>query len=53
MKNRPRFRNICWAFAVTATLIAGCAGVSPPVEFYTLSPLIGLQQEPHAGAIRS
>ena len=51
MKNRPRFRNIWGALAVTATLIGGCAGSSPPVEFYTLSPLIGLQQEPHAGAI--
>ena len=51
MKNRPRFRNICWAlFAVTVILLAGCVGTSPSVEFYTLSPLIGLQQEPHARA---
>ena len=51
MKTRPRFRNIWGTLAVTATLLAGCAGTSPPVEFYTLSSLIGLQQEPHAGAV--
>jgi uncharacterized lipoprotein YmbA len=51
MKNRPRFWNICWALAVIAIPLAGCTGTSQSVEFYTLSPMTRLQQEPHAGAI--
>ena len=51
MKNRPRFRNICWALAVAVILLLGCAGTSPPVEFYTLSSVTGLQHEPHAGPV--
>jgi len=45
MKNRPRFRNICWALAVTVILVAGCAGTSPPVTFYTLNPLSGVKPD--------
>jgi uncharacterized lipoprotein YmbA len=39
MKNKPRFRSICWTLAVATILLAGCAGTSPSVTFYTLNAL--------------
>jgi len=51
MKNRPRFRSIYWALPVTVIILAGCAGTSPPVQFYTLSSVTALQHEPHAGPV--
>ncbi|MBW2174185.1 MAG: hypothetical protein JRF64_05990 [Deltaproteobacteria bacterium] len=46
MTNRPtRFRNVCWALAITAILLLGCAGTSPPVTFYTLNSLSGMEPD--------
>ena len=39
MKHRSRCELFFWTSVVTAMLFFGCAGTSPSVTFYTLSPL--------------
>ena len=45
MKNKLRFRAFYWVWALGAILIAGCAGTSPSVTFYTLNALSGMKAD--------
>ncbi len=45
MKDNSRYCKFFWASVITAALLAGCAGTSPSVTFYTLNAVSGMQTD--------
>jgi len=45
MKEKSRDCNFFWTSVITAILLAGCAGTSPSVTFYTLNAVAGMQTD--------
>lgn len=45
MNKRLKLGYCCWTLAALVFLIAGCAGTSAPVTFYTLNPLAVIEPE--------
>jgi len=47
MRNLQNFSTPCLLICLLALMVAGCRSSTPPVEFYTLASLPGMEMESH------
>jgi len=47
MRNLQNFSTPCLVICLLALMVAGCRSSTPPVEFYTLASLPGMEMESH------